>query len=93
MGVMKGTKAASKKGMESAAKEAAKKVKTKGIKSGGKKLGIGLAKEAYEQTVLNGFVSNLGREVKDNIRNSSQSLMGKTLRFENPILGPKNSLI
>jgi len=92
-GVMKGTKAASKKGMESAAKEAAKKVKTKGIKGGAEKLGKGLAKEAYDQTGLNDFVSNLGREVKDNIRNASQSSMGKTLRFENPILGPTSSLI
>ena len=86
---MKGMKGASKKGME----RAAKKVKTKAIKSGGKKLLRGLAKEAYEQTWLNDFVSNLGHEVKDNIRNASQSLMGKSLRFENPILGPRNSLI
>ena len=90
---MKGTKAASKKGMESAAKEAAKKVKTKAIKSGAKKLGIGLVEEAYEQTGLKDFVSNLGYEVQDNIRNASQSLTGNTLRFENLILGPKNSLI
>ena len=79
--------------MESAAKEAAKKVKTKGIKSGAKKLGIGLTKEAYEQTGLNDFVSNLGHGVKDHIHNASQSSLGSTLRFENPILGPKNSLI
>ncbi|KAF9507107.1 hypothetical protein BS47DRAFT_1366863 [Hydnum rufescens UP504] len=92
-GIFKGTKAASKKGMERAAKEAAKKVKTKAIKSGARKLGKGLAKEALEQAGLNPFASNSGHDVQDNIRNASQSLMGKTLRFENPILGPTNSLI